>query len=101
MAIGRNPRPVTRINDENNLTITQFNTIKGENFGEININKFLIKLSHKINQYIIYDDKEMNINICYKVKVYKVDDNKYEIYFMDNLSELFSNARYTRYNINT
>ena len=101
MAIGRNPRPVTRINDENNLTITQFNTIKGENFGEININKFLKKLSHKINQYIIYDDKEMNINICYKVKVYKVDDNKYEIYFMNDLSELFSNARYTMYSINT
>lgn len=101
MAIGRNPRPVTRINDGNILVVTQFNTIKGQNFGEINIDKFLKKISHNINQYKIYDNKEMNINIYYKAKVYKVDDNKYEIYFMDNLSELFSNACYTMYSINT
>lgn len=77
-AVFCDPKPVKRIGEVNSLVITKFNTIKGNNFGEIDISKFLKRIKSGINKSkISYDN--MDIKIIYKINVYKVNNNKYEI----------------------
>ena len=79
------------------LKITHFNTIKGVDFGEISINKFIKKIQKGINKFCkYYYDDEYEFSIIYKVNVYKQDENYYQINFLKS-----NYGDYDSYYINT
>ena len=65
----------------NELHITKYNTINGDNFEEIDINKFINILSS--NNYEVVVDKYLDFEIKYKTEVYK-EKNGYIIIYNNN-----------------
>lgn len=80
------------------LNVTQFETVKGENFKERSISKFLKMLCKRVNQSYTKTDINMNISLLYRAKIYKFENNIYEIdLFNDYLRNV--TTRYDKYYI--
>ena len=80
------------------LNVTQFETVKGKNFKERSISKFLKMLCKRVNQSYTKTDINMNISLLYRAKIYKFENNIYEIdLFSDYLRNI--TTRYDKYYI--
>ena len=66
------------------LKFTPFNTIKGNYFDEISVDKFFKKIEKGINKCSKYrQSKDLSVELCYKANVYKLDNNYYKVSFLN------------------
>ena len=79
------------------ITITPFNTIKGDKFDEMSSDLFFKKIEIGVNRCSkYYKNKDYGFYLCYDANVYKIGDNNYKISFLNK-----SKTKYDEYNINT
>ena len=63
------------------LKITELGTIKGKNFTEVSIDKFLNTIEKGVKEYSLSFDKGSNPTIVYDVAVYKSNEEDYTLYY--------------------